>query len=50
MSILEASRKSVAFKHPIAALSFYMGNKSALHEAIILDAAKYIFGSNTSMQ
>ena len=50
MSILEASRKSVAFKHPIAALSFYMGNKSALHEAIILDAAKYIFGYNTDLR
>ncbi|MBK7965879.1 MAG: class I SAM-dependent methyltransferase [Bacteroidetes bacterium] len=50
MSILEASRKSVALKHPLAALSFYMGNKKAMHEAIILDAAKYIFGANTDLR
>jgi len=50
MSILEASRKSVALKHPLAALSFYLGNKGAMHEAIILDAAKYIFGNNTNLQ
>lgn len=44
MSILNASQKSVALKHPLAALSFYMGNKKGMHEAIIHDSAKYLFG------
>lgn len=50
MRILEASRKSIVFKHPFAALSFYMGKKNALHEAIILDAAKYLFGQETDLR
>ncbi len=44
MEILQASRKSVAFRHPLSALSFYIGNKGALHKAIIFDAAKYLLG------
>jgi len=39
MSILHASQKTIALKHPIAALSFYLGNKQALHKAIILESA-----------
>ncbi len=50
MHILEASRKSIALKHPLAALSFYMGNKAALHEAIILESAKYLFGAQTDLR
>ncbi len=44
MRIRQASHKYIALKHPFAALQFYRGNKNALHQAIILDAAQYLLG------
>lgn len=49
MHVHEASKRSAAIKHPFAALSFYLGNKSAMHRAIITDSAKYLFGKNTEI-
>lgn len=46
MSILHASHRSLAFKHPLAALSFYMGKKGAMHAAILLESAKYLLGND----
>lgn len=42
MSIYAASHPRLALKHPLAALSFYMGNKEAMHSAVILSAAKHL--------
>lgn len=44
MKIFEASSRKVAFKHPVAAFRFFTGKKNALHRAIILDSAAYLFG------
>ncbi|MBL7924961.1 MAG: class I SAM-dependent methyltransferase [Bacteroidia bacterium] len=50
MTILEASHSKIALRHPFAALSFYFGHKSALHEAIIIASAKYLWGDHTDTQ
>lgn len=47
MKIYEASSKSNILRHPLAALSFYLGNKAAMHEAIISDSARYLWGKDT---
>ncbi len=44
MSILHASQKAIALKYPLAAISFYLGNKKFLHRAIILESAKHLLG------
>ncbi len=43
MSVHESSSKLSALRHPLAAISFYMGNKTPMHEAIILDSATYLW-------
>lgn len=45
MKIFEPSSKVEAFKSPIAATKFLLGNKNAMHHSIILESARYIFGS-----
>lgn len=45
MSIRQAASSDIALRHPIAALRFYTGHKHELHKAIILESAKYLFGT-----
>lgn len=49
MSIYEASHQRIALKHPMAALQFKMGNKHALHAAIIIESANYLWGKNIDL-
>lgn len=44
MSIREASSRKAAIRHPLATAAFIFGNKQALHRAIILESAAYLFG------
>lgn len=46
-TIYEASSKKIALKHPIEALRFYMGNKSPMQRAVILNAANFLWGGKT---
>jgi predicted O-methyltransferase YrrM len=45
MSIREASSRKAAIRHPFASIGFLLGNKHALHRAIILESANYLFGN-----
>jgi predicted O-methyltransferase YrrM len=49
MPIKNASAFSAAIKHPLAALAFKLGNKAAMHDALILDSAKYLLGEDTDL-
>lgn len=49
MSIYQASSRSNIIRHPVAALSFYLGRKAAMHEAIITESARYLWGKNTEL-
>jgi len=50
MPIKNSSSNKIAFKKPLAALKFKLGNKSAMHNAIILDSVKYLWGSNVDLK
>ncbi len=50
MSIKNASAISAAIKHPLAALAFKLGNKAAMHDALILDSANYLWGNDTDIK
>ena len=45
MPIKNSSASSAAIRHPLAALKFKLGDKSAMHEAIILDSVKHLWGN-----
>jgi predicted O-methyltransferase YrrM len=49
MPIYNASNTSTAIKNPVATLLFKLGKKEKLHDAIIFDSAKHIFGQNTDL-
>jgi predicted O-methyltransferase YrrM len=49
MPIKNSSASSAAIRHPLAALKFKLGDKSAMHEAIILDSVKHLWGNNADL-
>ncbi len=46
--IFEASSRSVALKHPVSAVRFYLGQKEPMQRAVIKNAAKYLWGNAIS--
>ena len=46
MSILQMHGPALAARHPLAALKFYLGDKRAMHEALVHAAARTLFGAN----
>jgi predicted O-methyltransferase YrrM len=49
MTIKNASTMLAALQNPIAAIKFKLGNKSAMHDAVILDSVKHLWGANTDL-
>ncbi len=50
MPIKNSSSFKAALLHPLAALQFRLGNKEAIHTAIILDSVKHLWGSNANLE
>ena len=50
MRIFEPSSKVAALKSPLAAVRFLLGDKTAMHNRVILESAAYIFGQVDSKE